>query len=155
MYSLRPYQQEAVDATLVWVRKSSDACLIESATGSGKSLMVAALAEKLHALSNGKHVMCLAPNSDLVMQNREKYLATGNPASIYSASAGGQCLRHPVVFGTPGTVKKAAARIGAKFCAVIVDEAHGITQPCALSSTRCVKETRSCALLDCLLHLIG
>lgn len=125
--ALRPYQQGAVDAALAWVRKSTDACLIEAATGAGKSHIIAALAEKLHALSGGKHVMCLAPNSDLVTQNREKYLATGNPASIYSASAGGQCLRHPVVFGTPGTVKKAAARIGPRFCAVIVDEAHGIT----------------------------
>jgi len=125
--ALRPYQQGAVDAALAWVRKSTDACLIEAATGAGKSHVIAELASLLHEMSEGKHVMCLAPNSDLVMQNREKYLATGNPASIYSASAGGQCLRHPVVFGTPGTVKKAAARIGSRFCAVIVDEAHGIT----------------------------
>ena len=124
---LRPYQQAAVDATLAWVKKSTDACLIESATGSGKSLIVAELAARLHKMSGGKHVMCLAPNSDLITQNREKYLATGNPASIYSASAGGQCLRHAVVFGTPGTVKKAAARIGSRFCAVIVDECHGLT----------------------------
>ena len=124
---LRPYQQDATDAALAWVRKSTDACLIEAATGAGKSLIIAALAGNLHKMSGGKHVMCLAPNVDLVDQNRQKYLATGNPASIYSASAGMQCLRHPVVFGTPGTVKKAARRIGYKFCAVVVDEAHGIT----------------------------
>lgn len=125
--ALRPYQQGAVDAALEWVRKSTEACLIEAATGAGKSHVIAELAARLHAMSGGKHVMCLAPNSDLITQNREKYLATGNPASIYSASAGGQCLRHAVVFGTPGTVKKAAARIGSRFCAVIVDECHGLT----------------------------
>ena len=60
-------------------------------------------------------------------QNREKYLATGNPCSVFSASAGGTCLKHPVVFGTPLTVLNSIAKFGSKFCAVVVDEAHGIT----------------------------
>lgn len=124
---LRPYQQAATDAALEWVRKSVEPCLLDLATGAGKSHIVAALASALHKISGGKHVMCLAPSAELVTQNREKYLATGNPASVYSASAGGKCLRWPVVFGTPGTVKSAAKRIGPRFCAVIVDEAHGIT----------------------------
>lgn len=125
--NLRPYQQRAHDAALDWVRQSIEPCLLDLATGAGKSHIVAALAASLHSVSNGKHVMCLAPSAELVTQNREKYLATGEPASVYSASAGGKCLRWPVVFGTPGTVKSAAKRIGNKFCAVIVDEAHGIT----------------------------
>lgn len=125
--ALRWYQQEGTDAALEWVRRSIEPCLIEAATGAGKSHIIAAIAYALHDMSGGKHVMCLAPSAELVTQNREKFLATGRPASVYSASAGSKCLRHPVVFGTPGTVKKAARRIGAKFCAVIVDEAHGMT----------------------------
>lgn len=124
---LRPYQQAATDAAIDWVRRSIEPCLLELATGAGKSHIVAALAAALHQISGGKHVMCLAPSAELVTQNREKYLANGEPASVYSASAGGKCLRWPVVFGTPGTVKGAAKRIGHRFCAVIVDEAHGIT----------------------------
>lgn len=125
--TLRWYQQEAADSALEWVRRSVEPCLIEAATGAGKSHVIAAIAESLHKISGGKHVLCLAPSAELVVQNREKYKATGRPSSVYSASAGSKCLRHPVVFGTPGTVKAAAKKIGARFCAVIIDEAHGIT----------------------------
>jgi DNA repair protein RadD len=124
---LREYQQTAVSEAVSWCKRSVEPALLDLATGSGKSHIIAAIAAELHRVSGGKHVLCLAPGAELVTQNREKYLATGNPASVYSASAGGKCLRHPVVFGTPGTVKGAARRIGSRFCAVIIDEAHGIT----------------------------
>lgn len=124
---LRPYQQNAHDAVIDWIRKSIAPCLVEAATGAGKSHIIAALAETMREISGGKHVLCLAPSAELVEQNREKYLQTGNPASVMSASAGSKCLRHPVVFGTPLTVKGAAKHLGARFCMIIVDEAHGMT----------------------------
>jgi DNA repair protein RadD len=127
MATLRKYQQDAVDCAIDWCKRSIEPAVLDLATGAGKSHIIAAIAAELHRVSGGKHVLCLAPSAELVTQNREKYLATGNPASLYSASAGGKCLRHPVVFGTPGTVKSAARRIGSRFCAVIIDEAHGIT----------------------------
>lgn len=125
--NLRPYQRKAFDAVMQWVRQSIDPCLVEAATGAGKSWIIAALASELHRVSGGKHVLCLAPNADLVMQNREKFLTTGDPASVFSASAGGKCLRHPVVFATPGTVINQIRAFGNRFCAVVIDEAHGIT----------------------------
>jgi len=125
--TLRPYQQEAVNAAQQWLRRTTDPCVIHAPTGSGKSHVIAALARWLHSVSNGKHVLCLAPSAELVQQNRQKYVATGNPASIFSASAGGRSLRHPVVFGTPTTVRNKIGRFGAHYCAVIVDEAHGLT----------------------------
>lgn len=125
--TLRPYQQEAYQAAIDWVRKSTDPCLVQSPTGSGKSHIIAAVAYKLHEISGGKHILCMAPSAELVTQNREKYLATGNPASIFSASAGEVSLRHPVVFATPGTAKNKVRRFGPQFCAVILDEAHRIT----------------------------
>ena len=124
---LRPYQQEAHDAVVSWVRKTSEPCLIDAATGSGKSHIIAAIAKTIHGMSNGKHVLCLAPSAELVMQNSEKYAATGNPASIFSAGVGIKSLRHPVVFGTPLTVKNRISRFGSQFAMVVVDEAHGIT----------------------------
>lgn len=125
--SLRPYQKEAADAAIAWVKKSIEPCIIEAATAAGKSHIIAEMANVLHRMSGGKHVLCLAPSKELVVQNRKKFLATGNPASLYSASAGSKCLQHPVVFATPGTFKTVANRIGMKFCAAILDEAHGIT----------------------------
>ena len=125
-FTLRPYQDAAVSAALGHMRSSVEPACIVAATGAGKSLIIAAIAEAIHGRS-GKRVLCLAPSAELVKQNRAKYLATGQPASIYSASAGGRCLRHPVVFGTPGTVVGAIDRIADKLAMIVVDECHGLT----------------------------
>ena len=125
--TLRPYQQEAHDAVMDWIRKNRAPCLIEAATGAGKSHIIAALAETVHAVSNGKHVLVLQPSAELVRQNAEKYRATGAKCSIFSASAGEKSLRHPVVFGTPLTVKNRISCFGSQFAVVIVDECHGMT----------------------------
>jgi DNA repair protein RadD len=124
--TLRPYQQEAHDAAWQHVKGSIDPCLIEAATGAGKSHIIAALAHTIHD-HTGKRVLCLAPSAELVTQNREKFLATGNKASMFSASAGAKELRHPVVFGSPLTVKNRISRFTSGYAAVIVDEAHGLT----------------------------
>ena len=124
--TLRPYQQEAHDAAWHHIKTSREPCLIEAATGAGKSHIIAELAHTIHGYT-GKRVLCLAPSAELVVQNREKFLATGNPASMFSASAGAKNLRHPVVFGSPLTVKNRISRFKDGYAAVIVDEAHGIT----------------------------
>ena len=125
--TLRPYQQKAHDAIINWVRKTNAPCLIEAATGAGKSHIIASLAQTIHEMSNGKHVLCLAPSAELVVQNSEKYGATGNEFSLFSASVGQKSLRHPVVFGTPLTVKNKINRFGEQFAMVIIDECHGVT----------------------------
>jgi DNA repair protein RadD len=126
---LRDYQQEAVEAVMAHVTKSKSPVLIEAPTGAGKSHIIAAIAGRIHDISRGGRVICIAPSAELVKQNRAKYLATGEPASIYSASAGAKCLRHPVIFATPMTLKGAVKRadIGGKVSAIIIDEAHGVT----------------------------
>lgn len=101
--------------------------LLELATGAGKSHIVAAIAHWVYN-QNNKRVLCLQPSKELTEQNHAKYLDTGNPASVYSASAGAKCMRHPVVYGTPQTVKNNLSKFGDQFGAVIIDEAHGITK---------------------------
>lgn len=123
---LRPYQQDAHDAIVAWIRRTTEPCMIEAATGAGKSHIIAALADTVLGLS-GKRVLCLAPSKELVEQNHEKYVATGNKASIFSASAGMKCLEHPVVFGTPVTVLNSIERFGDEFAMVILDECHNLT----------------------------
>jgi len=123
---LRPYQQQAVDAATSWMKQRLEPALLELATGAGKSWICAAIAHWLTERT-GKKVLCLQPSKELTEQNHEKYLATGNTASIFSAAAGSKCMRHNVVYGTPGTVKNSISRFGDAFTAVIIDEAHGIT----------------------------
>lgn len=126
MINLRPYQHVCADKTLSYLRTSIEPCIIDAAPAAGKSHIVAYIANWLHSTS-GKRVLCLAPSKELVTQNYQKYLLTGEPASIFSASAGSKSTRHHVVFGTPSTVKNSIARFKSGYCAVIIDEAHGIT----------------------------
>lgn len=123
---LRPYQQEAHDAAIAWMKRSTAPQVIDAATGAGKSHVIAAVADTIHTMT-GKRILCLAPSKELVKQNREKFLATGNPCSMFSASAGQKDLRYPVVFGSPLTVKNKISRFRDGYALVIVDEAHGIT----------------------------
>jgi len=97
---------------------------------SGKSHIVAAIAETIHKASGGKRILCIQPSGELVKQNHAKYLQTGSPASIYSASLGKKCLRHPVIFATPMSIKNVVEKHGnfiKQFAMIIIDEAHGIT----------------------------
>lgn len=125
--TLRPYQQKAHDAIVGFIKSSREPCLVEAATGAGKSHIIAELAKTIHAMSGGKSVLCLCPSKELVEQNAAKYAETGNKCSLFSAATGQVSLRHPVVFGTPQTVKNKLSRFGDKFGLIVLDEAHGIT----------------------------
>jgi len=123
---LRDYQTEAVDAILSYIRTSLMPCMIEAPTGAGKSLIIAAVADRIHSMT-GKRILVTAPTKELVIQNRAKFLATGNPASMYSASAGEKSLKHPVVFGSPLTIKGNISAFKRNFAMVINDEADLLT----------------------------
>jgi len=126
--NLRPYQTAACDAALDYMRTTTSPCLIDAAPAAGKSHMIAHIADRLHAISGGKRILCLAPNAKLVHQNKEKMDLTGHKSSIFSASAGAKSTRHSIIFATPGTVKNAISRFNdGSYCAVVVDECHGMT----------------------------
>ncbi len=123
---LRDYQQAAVDAAKEWLLKCVEPALLDLTTGAGKSHIVAELARWLHEKS-GKKVLCLAPSKELIIQNREKFLTTGNPASLFCAGAGGKELKHHVIFGSPDSVHRSLDKFGAQFGAIVIDECHRIT----------------------------
>lgn len=124
--NLRPYQGEAHDKVIKHIIKSLDPCLVNAPTGSGKSHIIAAIANTLTEKSD-KKILCIAPSRELVLQNHAKYTATGNDASIYSASIN-KSLRHKVVFGTPLTIANDLKHFKMEFCAVVIDECHKTTK---------------------------
>lgn len=93
---------------------------------SGKSLVVAELANQLYELS-GKKTLCLAPSKELITQNFEKYISFGNPASFWSASVGSKSVRHNAVFGTPMSVLNGIEYFKEGFACVVIDECHIIS----------------------------
>lgn len=124
--NLRPYQKVAHDIIVEHLKKSTASIVLDAVTAAGKSWIIAAVAESIKKAS-GKHILCVAPNSDLVTQNRSKYLTTGEPASIYSASLGVKCLKHDVIFATPLSLKSVNDDVFKRFALIVIDEAHGIT----------------------------
>jgi len=132
MYTLRPYQQQAVDDAIQWLKTSKEYGLIEAFTAAGKSMIVAEIARIVTGMT-GKKVLVLQPNKELLQQNAAKYRLTGEPCSLFSASAGSRSVRHNVVFGTALTVKNKLQSFCEKFCLVILDEADASLTPTILS----------------------
>ena len=123
MYELRDYQQSASDAIITWTRKISAPICAELATGAGKSLIIADVARRINEMS-GKKLLCMAPSKELIEQNYQKYIDSGNPASLFSASVGIKSTRHPAVFGTPRTVLNGIDRFKSDFAGIVIDECH-------------------------------
>jgi DNA repair protein RadD len=61
MYTLRPYQQQAVDNTVAFFKKTRDPAVVVLPTGAGKSLVIAELAR----IAKGR-VLVLAHVKELV-----------------------------------------------------------------------------------------
>ncbi|WP_107851659.1 DEAD/DEAH box helicase [Oceanimonas marisflavi] len=121
MFTLRPYQQEAVDRTLAYFRRHSEPGVLVLPTGAGKSLVIAELAR----LARGR-VLVLAHVKELVEQNHAKYQAYGVEADIFSAGLKRRESQRQVVFGS---VQSVARNLGAfsGFNLVIIDECHRVS----------------------------
>ncbi|SUC18720.1 helicase [Proteus mirabilis] len=100
-FTLRPYQLDAVNATITYFRQHKTPALIVLPTGAGKSLVIAELAKRARG-----RVLVLAHVKELVEQNHSKYEAYGLSADIYAAglqqkeSRGQGCFRQCAIGST-------------------------------------------------------
>lgn len=117
MLTLRPYQQEATDAVIEHSKRSKEPCLVVAATGSGKSLIVAALAQHFGT------ALCLHPSRELVAQNGAKCDALGVEHTFYCAGLGEKDFTGPVVLGTGASIRKDLEQLP-HVAVLIIDEAH-------------------------------
>ena len=120
-FTLRPYQQEAVAATLNHFRRSQQPAVIVLPTGAGKSLVIAELAR----VARGR-VLVLAHVKELVAQNHSKYCALGLEADIFAAGLARKESQSKVVFGSVQSVARNLAQFDSAFSLLIVDECHRI-----------------------------
>ncbi|MEQ5184177.1 DEAD/DEAH box helicase [Providencia alcalifaciens] len=121
-FTLRPYQQEAVDATIQYFRRHTTPAVIVLPTGAGKSLVIAELAR----LARGR-VLVLAHVKELVEQNHAKYLTYGLEADIFAAGLNRKESHRKVVFGSVQSVARNLEHFDDKFSLVIIDECHRIS----------------------------
>lgn len=120
-FILRPYQLEAVAATLNHFRRSQQPAVIVLPTGAGKSLVIAELAR----LARGR-VLVLAHVKELVAQNHSKYCALGLEADIFAAGLARKESQSKVVFGSVQSVARNLPLFDSAFSLLIVDECHRI-----------------------------
>jgi len=121
-FKLRPYQQEAVDATLRHFRKSDESAVIVLPTGAGKSLVIAALAR----LAKRK-ILVLTHVKELVEQNHAKYQSYGLAGGIFSAGLKRKESRHQVTFASVQSVSANLDQFRDEYSLVIIDECHRVS----------------------------
>ncbi|WBE26114.1 DEAD/DEAH box helicase [Denitrificimonas caeni] len=121
-FKLRPYQQEAVDATLKHFRKSDDSAVIVLPTGAGKSLVIAELARLAR-----RKILVVTHVKELVEQNHAKYQSYGVQGGIFSAGLKRKDNQHQVTFASVQSVAANLERFQDEYSLIIIDECHRIS----------------------------
>lgn len=123
---LRPYQQRALDELWSWFGKHDGGNpIVEACVGAGKSLMIAALAQRADLEFPGTRILVLVHQKELLEQNVEKIMAIWPTASVglYSAGAGRKDLGCQITYATIGSIYKDAHLLG-RIDIVLADECH-------------------------------
>jgi len=121
-FKLRPYQQEAVDATLEHFRRSDESAVIVLPTGAGKSLVIAELARLAR-----RKILVLTHVKELVEQNHAKYESYGLTGGIFSAGLKRKENRHQVTFASVQSVAANLEQFRDEYSLVIIDECHRVS----------------------------
>lgn len=121
-YTLRQYQQDAVEATVQHFRHSNEPATIVLPTGAGKSLVIAELAR----LARGR-VLCLAHVKELVEQNHNKFSLTGQSAGIYSAGLNQKQSQYQVTFASVQSVLPNLTTFSGAISLLVIDECHRVS----------------------------
>lgn len=117
MYILRQYQKDAVAAGLACLKTGKRGILVLP-TGSGKSLVIASIAEEL-----GGRTIILQPTKEILEQNKDKMMSFGyRDIGIYSASFNKRQVKQ-ITFATIGSVVR-KKHLFEQFDRIIVDECH-------------------------------
>jgi DNA repair protein RadD len=122
VYTLRPYQEDAVRATIRHFRRDPSPALIVLPTGAGKSLVIAELAR----VAKGR-VLVMAHVRELVEQNHAKYSAFGLDAGIYAAGLNRKDSSQKTIFGSIQSVARAPEKFFEDFSLVVIDECHRVS----------------------------
>ncbi len=121
-FTLRPYQQEAVDATLKHFRKSDDSAVIGLPTGAGKSLVIAELARLAR-----RKILVVTHVKELVEQNHAKYQSYGVLGGIFSAGLSRKESQYQVTFASVQSVAANLEQFKDEYSLIIIDECHRIS----------------------------
>lgn len=125
MIQLRPYQTASINAVLDYWQTGGGNPLVDLATGTGKSLVIAKLTQDLLAAFPTMRVLMLVHVRELVEQNFTALLKLwpDAPIGLYSAGLGKRDAYHRITFASIQSVYRKAAALGRRDL-VLIDEAH-------------------------------
>jgi len=121
-FTLRPYQQQAVDATITHFRRTSESAVLVLPTGAGKSLVIAELAR----LAKRK-ILVVTHVQELVEQNASKYAALNLTPGIYSAGLKQRDTEHQVIFASIQSIARNLEQFIHDYSLIIIDECHRVS----------------------------
>jgi len=121
----RPYQIQAVNSIFDYFAVKDGNPLVAMPTGTGKSVVIAALLEAIYWHWKNQRVMMLTHVKELIQQNYEKLLSQwpSAPVGINSAGLGKRDFHHPIIFAGIASVAKHWAKFG-HIDLILIDEAH-------------------------------
>lgn len=122
MYTLRDYQNEAIEAAWRDLCAKPGNPVLVLPTGAGKSVVIAELCRR--ALAVPGRVVVLAHRKELLEQNAEKIRGLlGGVVGLFSAGLKKKQTDHPVIVGGIQSVFKSAVDLGERHL-VLIDEVH-------------------------------
>lgn len=126
IYTLRPYQEYAVDCVKTWIKYKPDVNgYVKAPGGAGKSVLIAKTAE--YCFDMGKHVIALARSEKLLTQNRAKFAAAYQPhIGIYCAGIGEKTLNKPITIASIQSIHALGAQFKQDNLIVLIDEVQNL-----------------------------
>lgn len=121
-FQLRPYQQQAVTATIEYFRQTDEPAVIVLPTGAGKSLVIAELGKLAK-----RRILILTHVKELVEQNHQKYESYGFKASIFAAGLNRKEAAQQVTFGSVQSVVRNLNAFEREYSLLIIDECHRVS----------------------------
>ena len=127
---LRQYQTEAVNAAIGYLQSNAGAPLVVSATGTGKSVMIAELIRRLKFATPHIRVLLCTHVKELADQNAKKLKVIYPDADIgiYCDGLNLKQYTNDIVFSTVQSIYRLPAADLDGFNLLIVDESHSISR---------------------------
>jgi DNA repair protein RadD len=143
MHSLRDHQRAAIDSVYAYWDEGGGNPLVEAATGTGKSLIIATICKELIEQYPSLRIGVVTHVKELIAQNCQEMIRAwpGAPVGIYSAGIGRRDTRAKILFCGIQSVHNKIAQLGG-FDLLIVDECHLLGRDTGTMYGKFIKDCR-------------
>jgi DNA repair protein RadD len=144
MLTLRPYQQDAIDAFFAHVKLKEYSGIISAPTGSGKSAILADICKTLLTLWDNTKIIVCTHRYELIEQDRQELLRHYPEADtgIYSSGLSSRNTKNRVIFAGIQSITTKGFLFG-KVDLLIIDEAHKVNSEDGTSYARLIQDLKT------------